>query len=188
MRFLGKFVWFIALCGFGTAVSAAQIGVANLGPSGVPYAGASASLVSIQAQAQLRGMRVRTVRWDGVLQQNWAVLENVEHPDRPLWSQLTAPVAPVLEASLSPLSGSLRGHALPVVPSPPKPTVIHYGDPVRLWRIERNVRIDMKAIAEASAAIGDEVKLHIPSSGNNGDSGWRVVGVVRGPGEVEMKP
>jgi flagella basal body P-ring formation protein FlgA len=72
--------------------------------------------------------------------------------------------------------------------APPKPylALVHYGDRVRLWRTEKNVRIEMSAIAEGSAAAGEEVKLRIPSSGVDGDTGWRVVGVVHGPGDVEM--
>jgi hypothetical protein len=128
-------------------------------------------------------MRLREIRWDAVLKQNWAVLEDVEHPEYPLWSERMDTVGPVQVVD---------GTAVVAKPaetvSPPKPYValVHYGDRVRLWRTEKNVRIEMSAIAEGSAAAGEEVKLRIPSSGVNGDTGWRVVGVVHGPGDVEM--
>jgi flagella basal body P-ring formation protein FlgA len=83
-----------------------------------------------------------------------------------------------------------RPAASPSVGSPaiPPPQVVHYGDRVTLWRSERNVRIQMSATAEGAAAAGEEVKLRITGAGANGDAGWRVTGIVRGPGDVEMEP
>lgn len=188
MRPLGKFVCCLAICGYGVTGLPAQIGLANLGPSGVASVGiSSAPLAAIQARAQLRGLRVRTVRWDGVLRQNWAVLEDVAHPERPLWAELTDSVEPLLDPGSSAAASSHSEAPKTAPPFVPKPMVMHYGDRVRLWRTERNVRIEMYATAEASAAIGDEVKLRIPGSGTDGDGGWRVVGVVRGPRDVEME-
>jgi hypothetical protein len=124
---------------------------------------------------------LREIRWDAVLRQSWAVLEDTEHPERPLWAELTDAVGPA--------TGSAGvGRPPQVVPVyKPTVTVIHYGDRVRLWRNERNVRIEMSAIADGSGGVGDEVRLRIPGSGVDGDTGWRVSGIVQGPGDVEME-
>ena len=187
MRSLRQLVCFLALCGYGATGFAAEL-------SGAAVTSTSprlAPLAAIQARAGLRGMRVREIRWDAVLRQNWAVLEDVEHPERPLWSELTDPTGPLLEAAPAVQRGDGRTGASPAaVAPPPKPAVlvVHYGDRVKLWRIERNVRIEMNAVAETYAAVGEEVKLRIPGSGTDGDGGWRLTGIVRGPGDVEMEP
>ncbi len=168
-----------ALFGFCASSYGGELGGAGFSPSHAK----PAPLAAIMARAQLRGMRLREVRWDAVLRQNWAVLEDVEHPEYPLWSERMDTVGPVE------VVGGTTVVARPVeTVAPPKPylALVHYGDRVRLWRTEKNVRIEMSAIAEGSAAVGEEVKLRIPSSGVDGDTGWRVVGVVHGPGDVEM--
>lgn len=179
MRSLTKFACWFALCGSCATSFAGEIGGASMSPSHIRLA----PLSSIVARAQLRGMRLREIRWDAVLHQSWAVLEDVEHPERPLWAELTDLVGPGEPGGVA----AVAGRQSAIVPAPkPSITVIHYGDRVRLWRSENNVRIEMSAIAEGSAAVGDEVKLRLPGSGISGDTGWRVIGVVRGPGDVEM--
>jgi hypothetical protein len=155
-----------------------------------------APLALIQARAQLRGMRLRNVRWDAVLHQNWAVLEDIEHPERPLWAELMDS-ADALPAASGTSPGSAADAPLATVPLvyvppvyvPPKQTVavVHYGDRVTLWHMEKNVRIEASAITEGSAGIGEEVRLKIVGSGTDGDAGWRVTGIVRGPNDVEME-
>jgi hypothetical protein len=176
MRFPAKFVCCIALYGSCATSFAAELGGAGLSPSHVRLA----PLSSIIARAQLRGMRLREIRWDAVLHQSWAVLEDVDHPERPLWAELAD-----LAGSEPVAASSFAGRSPESVPKP-SVAVIHYGDRVRLWRNESSVRIEMSAIAEGSAAVGDEVTLRLPGSGISGDTGWRVTGVVRGPGDVEM--
>ena len=179
MKTLSQFACCAALWCFCVPGFAVELGVAGF----IPLRTKPASLATIQAQAQLRGLRLRAIRWDAVLHQSWAVLEDMQHPERPLWAELTDPVGTV---------SPTEGFAAPGQPSPistvsaPPVAVVHYGDRVRLWRVERNVRIEMGAIAEGSAAAGEELKLRIPSSGVDGDTGWRVVGLVHGPGDVEM--
>ena len=179
MRYLAQFGCCAALFSFCALSYAGELGGAGL----VPSHAKPAPLAAIMARAQLRGMRLREVRWDAVLKQNWAVLEDVQHPEYPLWSEPMDTVGPVEVVDGAAVVARSAENVLP-----PKPylALVHYGDRVRLWKTESNVRIEMSAVAEGSAAAGEEVKLRIPSSGVDGDTGWRVVGVVHGPGDVEM--
>src|SRR5579859_5352004 len=110
MRFPGKFVCCIALGASCATSFAGELGGANLSVAHVRLA----PLSSIIARAQLRGMRLREIRWDAVLHQSWAVLEDVEHPERPLWSELAdltgpgQPVRPPRPSAGSPRSFRLR--------------------------------------------------------------------------------
>jgi hypothetical protein len=179
MRTLAQLACHAALLSFCAPSFAGELG----GAGWLPAHAKPAPLAAIMARAQLRGMRLREVRWDAVLKQNWAVLEDVQHPEYPLWSERMDTVGPV---ELVDGTTVVARPAESVAPPKPYLALVHYGDRVRLWKIERNVRMEMSAIAEGSAAIGEEVKLRIPSSGVDGDTGWRVVGIVHGPGDVEM--
>jgi flagella basal body P-ring formation protein FlgA len=65
--------------------------------------------------------------------------------------------------------------------------VIHSGDAVTLWSDEKNLRMQLAAIAEGNAAVGERVQLRVTGAGVYGNTGWRVAGIVRGPGSVEME-
>lgn len=180
MRTLSRFGIVAAILSWACTGHAAELDGARLSPQGARFA----PLAAIQARAALRGLRIRQVRWDAVLRQSWAVLEDVDHPERPLWAELTDPVPP---APGTPGAAAVSASSAAFVPPKPVVLAVHYGDRVRLWRIEKNVRLEMTAVTEGSAAVGDEVRLHILGSGTDGDAGWRVTGIVRGPGDVEME-
>jgi flagella basal body P-ring formation protein FlgA len=67
------------------------------------------------------------------------------------------------------------------------PMVVHNGDRVTLWRAEENVRIQMAAVVQSNAGLGERVQLRVTGAGSNGDQGWLVNGIVRGSGSVEME-
>lgn len=124
-----------------------------------------------------RGFRVREYRWDSVLRQRWAILEDSAHPERPYRSELADIPQPALPiASTSPLQ--------PAVYIPPV-FVVRTGDTVTLWSEERNLRMQLAAVAESNAAVGDRIQLRVKGIGANGD--WHATGLVRGSGEVEME-
>ena len=141
---------------------------------------AAEPLAMVQQRAETRGYRVRELRWDPILQQRWAVLQNVAHPELPLIAELT-------DAGVS-----VNGTAAPGANAAPVFKVtelaVRSGDRVVLWSSERNMRVEMGAVAEGNAAVGDRVSLRVTGAGVNGDSGWRASGIVRGPGSVEMEP
>lgn len=136
-------------------------------------------LVALKQRAEARGYRVREVRWDPVLQQRWAVLENVAHPERPLISERTDVAA---DANIAPSGVVSRAPVLPVIER-----AVRSGDTVVLWSAERNVRMQMAAVVEGDGSVGDRIQLRVTGAGANGDTGWQVTGIVRGPGSVEME-
>jgi hypothetical protein len=138
---------------------------------------AAEPLATVQQRAESRGYRVREVRWDPVLQQRWAVLQSVAHPELPFLAELTDSGVDV------PAVATAVVNVAPVF----KVTelAVRSGDRVVLWSAEQNVRMQMGAVAEGNAAVGDRISLRV--TGVNGDSGWRVSGIVRGPGSVEME-
>ena len=140
---------------------------------------AADSLATVQQRAEARGYRVREVWIDPILQQRWAVLQSADHPELPLLAELTDSGTNV------PPAGSAGGTAAPALRS--TQLVVRSGDRVVLWSADENVRVQMSAVAEAGAAIGDRIQLRVTGAGVNGDTGWRVSGVVRGPGSVEME-
>lgn len=139
----------------------------------------SVSLTDVKQRAEARGYRVLEVRWDPVLRQRWAVLESVAHPERPLVAERTDAE---VSAPAVPVTGPNQAPAVKV-----RELAVRSGDRVILWSDERNVRMQMAATAEGDASVGDRIELLVTGAGEYGDGGWRVTGVVRGPGSVEME-
>lgn len=145
----------------------------------VSSAYAAESLATVQQRAESRGYRVREVRWDPVLQQRWAVLESVANPQLPLLAELTD------SGEDLPASAAAAGNIAPTfkVTEP----AVRSGERVILWSAEQNVRMQMGAIAEGNAAVGQQIQVRVTGAGVNGDAGWRATGTVRGPGSVEIE-
>jgi hypothetical protein len=164
MKTIRQLVWMIAL-----------------GLSGAAGMAEDASLAAVSQRAELRGYKLREVRWDPVLRQRWAVLESVGHPERPYLAELT-------EVSPTELAAELARSAAAGAPfRKPAEIVVHNGDRVTLWRAEENVRIQMAAVVQSNAGLGERVQLRVTGAGSNGDQGWLVNGIVRGAGSVEME-
>ena len=150
---------------------------------------AVALLAALAAKAEVRaaesyasrGYRLREYRWDAVLGQRWAVFDDAAHPERPLVSELDP----------GGNSGAVSQVALAAAALPPvvklSDLVVHSGEAVTLWRDEGNVRMQLAAVSEGNAAVGQQVQLRVTGAGVFGSTGWRATGVVRGPGSVEMQ-
>jgi hypothetical protein len=152
---------------------------AGLGLVDESLAAGPETLATVTQRAEARGLRLREVRWDAVLQQRWAVLEDVAHPGRPLIAELT-------NAGLG-ASGTTEVDVHQIAALQTVEVAVHYGDRVVLWSAQQNVRMQMAAVAEGDAAVGSRVQLRVTGAGVNGDMGWRVTGIVRGLGSVEME-
>lgn len=139
---------------------------------------AAESLATVRQRAESRGYRVREVRWDPVLQQRWAVLESVANPQLPLLAELTD--------SGEDLHASAAAVSIAPTFKVTEPAV-RSGERVILWSAEQNVRMQMGAIAEGNAAVGQQIQVRVTGAGVNGDAGWRATGTVRGPGSVEIE-
>jgi hypothetical protein len=145
---------------------------------------AAEPLAVVQQRAERLGYRVRGVRWDPVLQQRWAVLENVAHPELPLLAELTDGGGNAPAGAAAPAVNAVPVYAV----FKPAELAVRSGDRVVLWSTEKNLRMEMGAVAEGNAAVGERVSLRVTGAGVNGDAGWRASGIVRGPGSVEMEP
>lgn len=127
-----------------------------------------------------RGFQVTMTQWDPVLGRRWATVASCDHPERPAF-------AVPLSKSGSPRE-SLRmdyspGHSIPVA------VVIHAGDIVRLWHQESSLRIETAGVSEESGWIGKTIRLRLlRRNGDDESTPESLLGVVRGPANVEMQP
>jgi hypothetical protein len=134
---------------------------------------------------EARGYRLRGYQWDAVLGQRWAVYEDASHPERPLVSELVPEGGAETGGGAGPVAALVQPP--PVQPVKGSELVVHSGDAVTLWRNEGNVRMQLAAVSEGSGGVGERVQLRVTGAGIFGNAGWRAVGVVRGPGSVEME-
>lgn len=64
--------------------------------------------------------------------------------------------------------------------------VVHAGDLLQLWRQEENLRIEVAGRAEENGAEGSRIRVRLLSSSFDMGQEQTVIGIVRGPGDVEM--
>ncbi|RSL14880.1 flagellar basal body P-ring formation chaperone FlgA [Edaphobacter aggregans] len=122
------------------------------------------------------GYRVTSVRWDPLLRQGWAMVARCGHPE---WPEVALPTR------VSNLLRREEGTALIEVVD--RPLVVRAGDTVRLWRRENDLRIEVAAIAEESGGLGKSIRVRLMHAGVDGQPERQMVGVVRGPEDVEMQ-
>ncbi len=114
--------------------------------------------------------RVSEVRWDAVLGQRWEMVASCEHPEQPAFAILAN------EAITGKPAYQRTDDSAPVVRA---------GDVVRLWRQEEKLRIEMTAMSEESGGMGKAIRVRVMGA-NSVER--QFVGVVRGVGDVEMRP
>ena len=68
----------------------------------------------------------------------------------------------------------------------PGTPVVHAGDIVQIWRHDTLLRIEVTGISEESGSLGKKIRVRLVQS----DSGvpQQLLGVVRGPSNVELEP
>jgi hypothetical protein len=128
-----------------------------------------------------QGWVLREVHWDPILRHAWDVFADPAHPDRPT----VAVQAGRAEQEVARGAAESRSRAVEAaVPA------VRVGDRVVLWSAERNLRLQLAAVAEENGAIGDHIRLSIPGTAwDNGPGSQQPVrGVVRGAADVEMEP
>jgi len=122
------------------------------------------------------GYRLDSVRWDPLLQRQWAVVRSCEHPDLP---PLMLPVNRFGQRA------SAKALFL----------IVHAGDIVHIESQEEFVRVEMTGIAEESGVVGGRVRVHVLRPQMNllvreqtgFDSSRRPLQtIVRGPHQVEI--
>jgi hypothetical protein len=130
-----------------------------------------------QMPLQEDGYRVQSMRYDPVLDRNWAVIAICGHPERPTF------VVPVDSPAADHSELGSRGNA---VIRDQKAAIVHAGDLVQAWRQEPNLRLEVAGRAEESGIIGSHVRVRVLHSGFESGQPLTVTGIVRGPGNVEI--
>jgi hypothetical protein len=167
-------------CGLGLVLLAAGIASAQ---SSVQSAnrplveGGTAQRESLSAQ----GWVLREVHWDPILRHAWEVFADPVHPERPTVAVLAGGAEQEVARSAAEARSRAVEAAVPVV---------RVGDRVVLWSAEKNLRLQLAAVAEENGAIGDHIRLGIPGTAWDNGPGSQppVRGVVRGAADVEMEP
>lgn len=118
--------------------------------------------------------RVSGIRWDPILNQRWAMISSCNHPERPSIS--------VLLTNSRQSTSFLKGDVSAQSPFP----VVHAGDLVQLWSQEQNFRIEIAGRVEQNGAAGNKVRVRMLHSGFDAGQTQTTIGIVRGPGNVEI--
>ena len=129
---------------------------------------------------QTEGYRIATVRRDPLLHQRWAMVASCGHPERPLIAMLL----PEQRAGAAPASKSNSTEGQRSNPFP----IVHAGDLVQLLAWEKNLRMEIAGKAEESGVLGSTVRVRRLNSGFDIGREQTFVGVVRGPGKIEIQP
>ena len=126
------------------------------------------------------GYRVTSIQSDVVLGQRWALIASCDHPEWPTLA-LQMHGSDPLPSTLQIRQGSRDDiSAIPVV---------HAGDPVRLWKQEDLLRIEIAGISEESGSLGNKIRVRLLHR-NTDDQAMQeqFSGIIRGPSDVEMQP
>ncbi|HEX4652174.1 MAG TPA: flagella basal body P-ring formation protein FlgA [Granulicella sp.] len=144
--------------------------------------GANAEANAAQRESlSAQGWVLREVHWDPILRHAWEVFADPAHPERPT----VAVLADGAQQELARGAAEERSRAIAAaVP------VVRIGDRVMLWSTEKNLRLQLAAVAEENGALGDHIRLRIPGAAwdNGANSQQSVRGVVRSATDVEMEP
>jgi hypothetical protein len=130
--------------------------------------------------AQTEGYRIATIRRDPLLHQRWAMVASCGHPERPLIAMLL----PEQRVDAAPASKSNSTEDRRSDPFP----IVHAGDLVQLLVSEKNLRMEIVGKAEESGTLGSTVRVRQLNSGFDIGREQTFVGIVRGPGKIEIQP
>jgi hypothetical protein len=168
--------WIAGLSFSGTVVTDSALAVCASTPAKA-VAGEVGKSAAPSSSGGGAGFRVTFVRWDPVLRQRWAMVASCDHPE---WPAVELPALLGRDPS-SGRPGNGEGF-LPVLP------VVGAGDVVRLWSRQDDVRIEVAAMAEESGGLGKTVRVRLMPRNTLGPQlEEKLLGVVRGPHDVEMQ-
>ena len=168
------------LCGL-SALSGVALGAGvGQGPAKVA---AVAGGGQVRERLAAEGLVLRELRWDPVLRRSWAIFANPAQPERPA---VAVPAQPA-ESGVSEAEFARRNVEAQLRRAVAQAPTVHAGDRVRLWSAEKNLRLQLTAVAQEDGAVGDHIRLRIPG-GWAGDTAEQALrGVVRGLADVEME-
>jgi len=125
------------------------------------------------------------MRWDPVLRRGWATVANCAHPE---WPAIELPVSGLPRDAAGWRQGVRDGVQDDAQRVLPALLVVKAGDVVQLWSQEGDLRIEVAGRAEQSGAVGATVRVRLTRRSPLGPQiEEQMSGVVRGPGNVEMK-
>ena len=137
---------------------------------------AGSQSTSSGVQNDAGGYHVVRTDTDSLLRRSWVTVASCDHPEWPAW---------ILAASARPL---IRPARLPS-DSASSLVVIHAGDPVRLWRQEAFLRIQVAGISEQTGIVGQTIRVRLAAARDAGSSQPEErSGIVQGRSDVEMRP
>jgi hypothetical protein len=122
--------------------------------------------------------KVIKIQSDSVLGKRWAIISNCSHPEWPEFAlPLTekGPARPPQETA-----GSSREDAKTLF-------IVHAGDIVQLWKQESRLRIEVSGISEESGSLGKTVRVRLLHRKPDDQSPGHLLGIVRGPFNVEIQ-
>jgi hypothetical protein len=134
----------------------------------------------ISPMSKRGGYRVTSIQSDVVLGQRWALIASCDHPE---WPTLALQV---YESKPLPSTLQIRQRPQDLISATP---VVHAGDPVRLWKQEDLLRIEIAGISEESGSLGNKIRVRLLHR-NTDDQAMQeqFSGIIRGPSDVEMQP
>ena len=126
------------------------------------------------------GYRVAKFQLDPVLSQRWAMIATCEHPDWPAFALPVSGTKLLIVPQEAKRVASQDSRSVPVVRT---------GEPIRLWGQEDLLRIDVAGIAEEDGGLGKAIRVRLVQRKTDGQSiPQQLVGIVRGPSNVEIQP
>jgi hypothetical protein len=141
-----------------------------------PQAAIAGTPSDVQSGSNENGYKVVRTLSDPLLGRTWAMIANCNHPE---WAALAFPVF-----RSSPLYVSKPQTHVPLLP-----VVVHAGDPVRLWRREALLQIEVAGLSEQNGRVGQTVRVRLSNGNNDSPSApEEFTGIVEAPADVEMNP
>ena len=166
---------FLTLQGMGVVSSALAICYKT------PQIAIDASITSSKLSPVLtdNSYRVTRIERDPVLGKVWAKIVSCDHPEQP------AVALPVNETDTLKISQQLDRASITNIQTA---IVIRAGDVVRLWRQENILRIEVAGVSEESGGLGKTIRVRLLRNNTGESVPEQVIGIVRGPSNVEMQP
>lgn len=126
------------------------------------------------------GYRVTRILRDPVLGKRWAMIVSCDHPEQPA---IAFPVNTT--DTLNVFQQVDRASTVNIQ----RAIVVRAGDVVRLWRQENLLRIEVGGVSEESGSLGKTIRVRLMRN-NIGDESTpeQLLGIIRGPSNVEMQP
>jgi hypothetical protein len=112
-----------------------------------------------------------SIHWDPILGRRFLTITNTDHPD---WSAISIPDPSTLQRTEPNLQHTAQ------------PLLVRAGQPVKLWRRDALLQLDLTAIAEDNGYLGQQIKVRYAGPANSNQPSQEIAGVVRAQGSVEM--